>query len=458
MSRDVTLTIYDTGSREKRVFEPIDAANVRLYACGPTVYDYAHIGNGRTAVTFDLVFRVLRYVYGAEHVTYVRNITDIDDKIMARAVERGISIRELTNGTAEVYQKDMAGLGALPPTHEPRATDYVDGMVAMVQTLIDKGHAYEAEGHVLFDVSSDKEYGQLSGRSLDDMIAGARVEVAPYKRNATDFVLWKPSDDDMPGWDSPWGNGRPGWHLECSVMSEKLLGETFDIHGGGIDLTFPHHENEVAQSTCAHDGAALANYWMHGGFLQVDGEKMSKSLGNFLVVHDLLQDWPGEALRLHLFMTHYRQPLNWTGEGVREAKAILDRWYKVTAGAGDVTGDDVPADVAAALLDDFNTPQALAVMHGLNSEAQKGNADAARALKASGQLLGLFGQSAEEWAAWRPQSSAIDDAQVEDMIAARNAARKAKDFAEADRLRDELTAMGVEIKDGPEGTTWSVAP
>ncbi len=458
MSRDVTLTIYDTGSREKRVFEPIDAANVRLYACGPTVYDYAHIGNGRTAVTFDLVFRVLRYVYGVEHVTYVRNITDIDDKIMARAVERGISIRELTNGTAEVYQKDMAGLGALTPTHEPRATDYVDGMVAMVQTLIDKGHAYETEGHVLFDVSSDKDYGQLSSRSLDDMIAGARVEVAPYKRNATDFVLWKPSDDDMPGWDSPWGNGRPGWHLECSVMSEKLLGETFDIHGGGIDLTFPHHENEVAQSTCAHDGAALANYWMHGGFLQVDGEKMSKSLGNFLVVHDLLQDWPGEALRLHLFMTHYRQPLNWTAEGVREAKAILDRWYKVTAGAGDVTGDDVPADVAAALLDDFNTPQALAVMHGLNSEAQKGSEDAARALKASGQLLGLFGQSAEEWAAWRPQSSAIDDTQVEDMIAARNAARKAKDFAEADRLRDELTAMGVEIKDGPEGTTWSVAP
>ena len=458
MSRDVTLTIYDTGRREKRVFEPIDAANVRLYACGPTVYDYAHIGNGRTAVTFDLVFRMLRYAYGVEHVTYVRNITDIDDKIMARAAERGISIRELTNGTAEVYQKDMAGLGALPPTHEPRATDYVDGMVAMVQTLIDKGHAYEAEGHVLFDVSSDKDYGQLSGRSLDDMIAGARVEVAPYKRNATDFVLWKPSDDDMPGWDSPWGNGRPGWHLECSVMSEKLLGETFDIHGGGIDLAFPHHENEVAQSTCAHDGAALANYWMHGGFLQVDGEKMSKSLGNFLVVHDLLQDWPGEALRLHLFMTHYRQPLNWTAEGVREAKAILDRWYKVTAGAGDVTGDDVPADVAAALLDDFNTPQALAVMHGFNSEAQKGSEDAARALKASGQLLGLFGQSAEEWAAWRPQSSAIDDAQVEDMIAARNAARKAKDFAEADRLRDELTAMGVEIKDGPEGTTWSVAP
>lgn len=458
MSRDVTLSLYDTGLRHKRVFEPIDAANVRLYACGPTVYDYAHIGNGRTAVTFDLVFRVLRYVYGADHVTYVRNITDIEDKIMARAKRDGVSIRELTNGTAKVYQEDMAGLGCMPPTHEPRATDYVDGMIAMISKLIELGHAYEAEGHVLFDVSSDKNYGNLSGRSLDDMIAGARVEVAPYKRNATDFVLWKPSDDDMPGWDSPWGKGRPGWHIECSVMGEHLLGETFDIHGGGIDLAFPHHENELAQSSCCHGGAKLANYWMHGGFLQVDGEKMSKSLGNFLVVHDLLADWPGEALRLHLFMTHYRQPLNWTAEGVREAKGILDRWYKVTADAGDVTEDDVPMEVAAALLDDLNTPQVLAVMHGLYSEAQKGDAKAAKALKASGSLLGLFAQSTNEWLDWRPASSSIDDARVEEMIAARNAARKAKDFAEADRLRDELMAMGVEIKDGPEGTTWSVAP
>lgn len=457
MSRHVTLSLHDTSTREKRVFEPIDPANVRLYACGPTVYDFAHIGNGRTAVTFDLTFRVLRYVYGEDHVTYVRNITDIEDKIMARARRDGVTIRELTNGTAKVYQDDMAGLGCLPPTHEPRATDYVDGMIAMISRLIDLGHAYEAEGHVLFDVSSDKNYGSLSGRSLDDMIAGARVEVAPYKRNATDFVLWKPSDADMPGWESPWGKGRPGWHIECSVMGEHLLGETFDIHGGGIDLAFPHHENEVAQSSCAHGGAKLANYWMHGGFLQVDGEKMSKSLGNFLVVHDLLGDWPGEALRLHLFMTHYRQPLNWTADGVREAKGILDRWYASTAEVGDVTADDVPESVAAALLDDLNTPQALAALHKLCSESQKGDAAAARALKASGRLIGLFGQTAEQWAAWRPATSTVDDAQVESLIAARKAARDEKDFAEADRIRDELTALGIEIKDGPDGTTWTVA-
>lgn len=457
MARHVTLSLHDTSSRTKRVFEPIDPANVRLYACGPTVYDFAHIGNGRTAVTFDLVFRVLRYVYGDEHVTYVRNITDIEDKIMARAKRDGVSIRELTNGTAKVYQDDMAGLGSLPPTHEPRATDYVDGMIEMISKLIDLGHAYEAEGHVLFDVSSDKNYGSLSGRSLDDMIAGARVEVAPYKRNATDFVLWKPSDEDMPGWESPWGKGRPGWHIECSVMGEHLLGDTFDIHGGGIDLSFPHHENELAQSSCSHGGAKLANYWMHGGFLQVEGEKMSKSLGNFLVVHDLLGDWPGEALRLHLFMTHYRQPLNWTVEGVREAKGILDRWYASTADVGEVTADDVPESVTSALLDDLNTPQALAALHKLCGESQKGSEEAARALKASGQLMGLFGHTAEEWAAWRPATSTVDDAQVESLIAARKQARDEKDFAEADRIRDELTALGIEIKDGPDGTTWTVA-
>jgi len=457
MARDVTLSLYDTSAREKRVFEPIDPANVRLYACGPTVYDFAHIGNGRTAVTFDLLFRVLRYVYGVDHVTYVRNITDIEDKIMARAVRDGVSIRELTDKTAAIYQADMGGLGNLEPSHEPRATDYIPGMIAMISTLIDKGHAYEAEGHVLFDVASDTNYGCLSGRSLDDMIAGARVEVAPYKRNATDFVLWKPSDADMPGWESPWGKGRPGWHIECSVMGEALLGETFDIHGGGIDLAFPHHENEVAQSTCAHDGASLANYWMHGGFLQVDGEKMSKSLGNFLVVHDLLDDWPGEALRLHLFMTHYRQPLNWTVDGVREAKGILDRWYGSIAEVGDVSADEVPDSVSGALLDDLNTPQALAALHKLCGDSQKGSNEAARALKASGMLIGLFNQTSAAWASWRPASASVDDARIERLIAERNAARKDKDFAEADRIRDELTDMGIEIKDGPDGTTWSVA-
>ncbi len=458
MPRDVTLTFHDTATRKKRAFEPIDAGNVRLYACGPTVYDYAHIGNGRTAVTFDLVFRVLRWVYGEDHVTYVRNITDVEDKILDRAAKEGISIRELTDRTTDIYQADMHGLGNLSPTHEPRATDYIGGMIAMIEKLIEKGAAYEAEGHVLFDVSSDKDYGKLSGRSLDDMIAGARVEVAPYKRNATDFVLWKPSPGDMHGWESPWGNGRPGWHTECCVMSESLLGETFDIHGGGIDLTFPHHENEVAQSECVHDGAPLANYWMHGGFLQVDGEKMSKSLGNFLVVHDLLDDWPGEALRLHLFMTHYRQPLNWTADGVREAKGILDRWYAVTADAGGVTGGDVPEAVSKALADDLNTPAALAAMHALASDAAKGSNEAARALKAAGQLIGLFGQSAEEWKAWRPANAAVDEGEIERLITARSDARKAKDFAEADRIRDELAAKGIEIKDGPQGTTWSFAP
>ncbi len=455
MSRDVTLSLHDTSTRKKRAFEPIDPANVRLYACGPTVYDFAHIGNGRTAVTFDLLFRVLRYVYGDDHVTYVRNITDIEDKIMDRAKRDGVTIRELTNGTAKVYQNDMAGLGCMPPTHEPRATDYVDGMSKMISRLVDLGHAYEAEGHVLFDVSSDKNYGCLSGRSLDDMIAGARVEVAPYKRNATDFVLWKPSDEDMPGWESPWGKGRPGWHIECSVMGEHLLGETFDIHGGGIDLAFPHHENEVAQSSCAHGGATLANYWMHGGFLQVGGEKMSKSLGNFMTVHDLLGEWPGEALRLQMFMTHYRQPLNWTGDSVSEAKRILDRWYESTAEVGDVTADDVPESVTSALLDDLNMPQVLAALHKLCGESQKGSAEAARALKASGQLVGLFGQTAEEWAAWRPAMSNVDDAQVENLIAARKQARDEKDFAEADRIRDELNRLGIEIKDGPDGTTWT---
>lgn len=457
MPRDLILSIYDTATRKKRVFEPIDAGNVRLYACGPTVYEYAHIGNGRTAVTFDLLFRVLRHVYGASNVTYVRNITDIEDKIIARASRDGVTIRELTNQTAAVYQQDMADLGNLPPTHEPRATDFIPGIIAMIDALVRKGHAYAAQGHVLFDVSSDARYGSLSGRSLDDMIAGARVEVAPYKRNPTDFVLWKPSDDDVPGWPSPWGRGRPGWHIECSVMGEALLGTTFDIHGGGIDLAFPHHENEVAQSTCAHDGAPLANYWMHGGYLQVAGEKMSKSLGNFLIARDLLRQWPGEALRLHLFMTHYRQPLNWTEDGVREAKGILDRWYTCIAHAGDVSADDVPDSVRSALLDDLNTPQALAALHDLYGEGRKSGA-AARALKAAGQLIGLFGHSAHAWARWRPAASTLDDGEIERRIAARTAARQDKDFAQADRIRDELAALGIEIKDGPQGTTWSFAP
>ncbi|MFP4003862.1 MAG: cysteine--tRNA ligase, partial [Alphaproteobacteria bacterium] len=320
----MTLQLYNTLTHEKAPFEPLDPERVRVYACGPTVYDYAHIGNARTFTAFDLLFRVLRHEYGPEHVVYARNITDIDDKIMERAVERGKSIAEVTERTTQQFHADMAALNLLEPTLEPRATDHVPQMVAMIERLVELGYAYEAQGHVLFSVASDKSYGTLSRRSVDDMIAGARVEVAPYKQDPMDFVLWKPSTEDQPGWDSPWGKGRPGWHLECSAMTATHFGEVFDIHCGGVDLIFPHHENEIAQSTCAHGTELMARVWMHAGFLQVEGEKMSKSLGNFLTVHDLLRRFPGEVLRLHLLMTQYRQPLNWTEAGVREAWTVLD--------------------------------------------------------------------------------------------------------------------------------------
>src|SRR5579863_3725878 len=331
------LKLYDTLTREKRVFRPLDPQNVRMYVCGPTVYDFAHIGNARPVIVFDVLFRLLRHLYGEKHVTYVRNITDIDDKINARAKERlgGRNVpildvvRELTNETGRIYDADVAALGNLPPTQTPRATEHVAGMIAMIETLIARGHAYVAEGHVLFDVSSKPDYGKLARRSLDEMIAGARVDVAPYKRNAMDFVLWKPSDAETPGWDSPWGVGRPGWHIECSAMSESLLGESFDIHGGGIDLVFPHHENEIAQSESAHAGAPPAQIWMHNGFLQVEGEKMSKSLGNFLTIRDLLKDWPGEVLRFNMLRTHYRQPMDWTFQGMKESWTTLERFYGI---------------------------------------------------------------------------------------------------------------------------------
>lgn len=447
------LQFYNTASRKKEVFTPIDPDNVRVYACGPTVYDYAHIGNGRSFVTFDLLFRLLRHVYGAEHVTYVRNITDIDDKIMDRAAERGATIAEVTAETANAFFGDMATLGLLEPTHQPRATDYIDGMIEMIGTLMEKNYAYEAEGHVLFEVKKDNHYGKLSNRSLDDMIAGARVEVAPYKRDPMDFVLWKPSSDEQPGWDSPWGRGRPGWHLECSVMSEAFLGQTFDVHAGGVDLIFPHHENEVAQSRCCHGGATMANYWIHGGFLQVEGEKMSKSLGNFKTVHDLVREWPGEAMRLHIMTSHYRQSMNFSADGIREAKAILDRWYRVVA---DVEPGEVDEAFLGTLLDDMNVPGALAELHRLAGEAGKGDDEAATVLKASANLLGLLQLETEAWEAWRPEGLELDEAKIAQLVEARNAARTAKDFAQSDRIRDELKDMGIAIKDGPEGTTWEL--
>ena len=451
------LKLYDTLTREKRAFAPLDPANVRMYVCGPTVYDYAHIGNARPVIVFDVLYRLLRHLYGPEHVKYVRNITDVDDKINARAAERGISIRELTEETYANFKSDVQALGCMPPTVEPRATEHIEEMKTLIERLVREGHAYVAEGHVLFNVPSMPDYGQLSKRPLDEMVAGARVEVAPYKKDAQDFVLWKPSKPGDPAWPSPCSidvPGRPGWHIECSAMSWKHLGETFDIHGGGIDLVFPHHENEIAQSRCAFHAPVMANYWMHNGFLQVEGEKMSKSLGNFVTIHELLKDWPGEVVRFAMLQTHYRQPINWTVAGLRDAQKVLDHWYVLTA---ECEPGYVCSDAVDALLDDLNTPKAFAALHELRAEAAKGAKPAAACLKASGQLIGLLQRRAEEWSSFRPASMEIDEAAVARLIEARAAARKAKDFKESDRIRDELTSMGVVLKDSKEGTTWEIA-
>jgi len=452
------LRLYDTLTREKRTFAPIDPARVRMYVCGPTVYDFAHIGNARPVIVFDVLFRLLRHVYGEKQVTYVRNITDVDDKINARAAERGVSIREVTEETYKNFKEDVAALGCLPPTAEPRATEHIGEMKALIERLVKSGNAYVAEDHVLFHVASMKDYGRLSNRSLDEMIAGARVEVAPFKKDPMDFVLWKPSDPGEPAWPSPAGiekAGRPGWHIECSAMSWKHLGETFDIHGGGIDLVFPHHENEIAQSRCAFQTPVMANYWMHNGFLQVEGEKMSKSLGNFVTIHELLKDWPGEVVRFTMLQTHYRQPINWTLGGLREAQKSLDHWYKLTS---DSAPGYLCADAVDALLDDLNTPKAFAAMHELRTEAAKGTKPAAASLKASAQLIGLLQLSSAQWLGFRPASVAVDENKVVSLIEARNSARKAKNFKEADRIRDELKAMGIELEDTKDGKTqWKVA-
>jgi cysteinyl-tRNA synthetase len=451
------LKLYDTLKREKRTFTPIDPARVRMYVCGPTVYDFAHIGNARPVIVFDVLFRLLRHVYGEKLVTYVRNITDVDDKINARAAERRISIREVTEETYRNFKEDVAALGCLPPTAEPRATEHIEEMKALIERLLKSGNAYVAEDHVLFHVASMKDYGRLSNRSLDEMIAGARVEVAPFKKDPMDFVLWKPSGPGEPAWPSPAGiktPGRPGWHIECSAMSWKHLGETFDIHGGGIDLVFPHHENEIAQSRCAFHTPVMANFWMHNGFLQVEGEKMSKSLGNFVTVHELLKDWPGEVVRFTMLQTHYRQPMNWTLAGLREAEKNLEHWYGLT---GDATPGYLCADTIDALLDDLNTPKAFAALHELRGEATKGAKPAAASLKASAQLIGLLQLSQAQWTAFRPESAAVDETRVVSLIEARDTARRTRNFKEADRIRDELTAMGVVLKDSKDGTTWEIA-
>lgn len=449
------LHITNTLSRQKEEFKPIDPMHIKMYVCGPTVYDYAHIGNARPVVVFDTLYRLLKRHY--PKVTYARNITDVDDKIMAKAKESGESIESVTTRTAQAYHDDMAALNALSPNIEPLCTQHIPQMITMIEGLIAGGHAYAVDGHVLFHVPSMPNYGELSRRSRDELIAGARVEVAPYKKDAADFVLWKPSASDQVGWESPWGRGRPGWHIECSAMAKEHLGETFDIHGGGLDLIFPHHENEIAQSRCSHHGAPLANYWMHNGFLTINNDKMSKSLGNFLTVHELLKKYPGEAIRLVLLSAHYRQPLDFSEEALASAKATLDRWYgalrSISAPAAEV---GVAEDFEAALLDDLNTPQAIALMHQkigqLNEHKTAGVRDG---VLACAHALGLLQQDAEAWFRWAPQGQVgLSDADVESQIAARLAARQNKNFAESDRIRDSLKAQGVILEDSATGTTW----
>jgi len=439
----MTLRLFNTLTKTKDNFAPLDAKNVRMYVCGPTVYDFAHIGNARPVIVFDVLFRLLRHVYGDAHVTYVRNITDVDDKINARAAERGISIRELTEETARIYNEDVAALGNLLPTVAPRATDHIAQMIRIIEQLIVAGHAYAADGHVLFDVSSKADYGKLSRRSLDEMLAGARVEVAPYKKNPMDFVLWKPSEAALPGWDSPWGRGRPGWHIECSAMAGEYLGETFDIHGGGIDLQFPHHENEIAQSEGAHHGHALAKVWMHNGFLQVEGEKMSKSLGNFITIRQALGDEKGDVIRFNMLKTHYRQPIDWTRQSLTESFNTLTTWYGSSSfpASGEFSGK-----VLDALLDDLNTPKAMAELHTLYREQRY------EELGSNLRALGFTGDAENR----KRAGNLVAEDFVVQQIAARNAARAAKDFKESDRIRDDLLSKGIVLKDGPQGTTWEV--
>ncbi len=453
------LTLHNTLTRRKEEFVPQDPERVTMYACGPTVYNYAHIGNARPAVIFDLLHRLLERRY--PNVIYARNITDVDDKINAAAHEQGIEIGVITKRFTEAYHADMAALGVGKPTVEPRATDHMAEIIAMIETLIERGHAYAAEGHVLFDVTTFDDYGALSRRDRREMVAGARVEVAPYKKSPGDFVLWKPSDDTQPGWDSPWGRGRPGWHIECSAMSAAHLGEVIDIHAGGQDLVFPHHENEVAQSRCCHGSETFARYWLHNGFVTVEKRKMSKSLGNTQIVHDLLEDWPGEAMRYLLLSAHYRQPLDWSESALVQAVTTLDRLYRTMA-ESDASDDDADADTAVleALDDDLNTPAALAELNRLSREtAHAEGAERVRkaaVLKASGEVLGLL-QDPDGWRAARTDAvTDVDGEEIERLIAERNTARTARDFATADRIRDELDARGIELEDGPDGTRWQV--
>lgn len=492
------IYLQNTLTRKKELFTPQQPDRVTYYVCGPTVYNHPHIGNARPAVVFDVLYRLLCHVYGKAHVVYVRNFTDVDDKINAAAAEQGVPIGEITGKFIKIYQDETDALAILRPTVEPRVTQHIPQIIAQIQALIDAGNAYEAEGHVLFNVPSYENYGALSRRSRDDMIAGARIDVAPYKRDPADFVLWKPSDATQPGWDSPWGRGRPGWHIECSAMAETHLGETIDIHGGGNDLVFPHHENEIAQGTCAHHGKQYARYWVHNGMVQVEGRKMAKSVGNVLLIHDLLEQHHPEVLRFVLLSAHYRQPLDWTADGVAQAKATLDRLYGLLRDVADVAAAPVTDDdpdfgrFIAALADDLNTPKAFAEVHAIaralrgvvNDPSKRGRLKSV--LLESGKVLGVLQGDPEAWfketthnltashltlpapilgsptldvVPKNPPYSAnqLSELQIEALIADRQAARKAKNFAEADRIRDDLAAEGIVLEDGPGGTAWKRA-
>jgi cysteinyl-tRNA synthetase len=466
---NMALRLHNSLTRRVEPFTPTDPGRVTMYLCGPTVYSYVHIGNARGPVVFDVLARLLRRTHG---LVYARNITDVDDKISTAALEAGVPISDIADKYADIYREDMATLGVAPPDVEPRATQHISAIVAMCGNLIASGHAYAAEGHVLFDVAKFADYGKLSGRSTDEMIAGARIEVAPYKHNPADFVLWKPSTPDLPGWDSPWGRGRPGWHIECSAMAAAHLGETIDIHAGGVDLVFPHHENEIAQSTCAHGGKTFARYWLHNGMLTFGGAKMSKSVGNVKQLHALLQQYPPEALRYALLSAHYRQPLDWSDALIEQSIATLDRLYGTLR---DLAEHDAKLaistrDVEDALEDDLNTPRALAALNGLALEARqllereprplsdRAIAELCRIkadLLGSGALLGLLQQDPEAW--FKRGSEQVDAARVESLIEARRAARASRDFARADAIRAELAAMGIAIEDGAEGTRWKIA-
>jgi len=460
----MTLVLHDTMARAKRPFVPVNAQRVTMYVCGPTVYNFAHIGNARPVVVFDVLFRLLRRLYGADHVVYAANVTDVDDRINQKAMDEGVPIGVVTDRYLEAYNADMAVLGALRPTFQPRATQTMETIAAMIARLVQHGAAYAAEGHVLFDTQAYGDYGKLSGRSLDDMIAGARVEVAPYKRHPADFVLWKPSKPGEPVWESPFGPGRPGWHIECSAMIEEVLGLPIDIHGGGADLIFPHHENELAQGVCAKEGMCAddapgyANYWLHNGFLNMDAEKMSKSLGNVELVHDLIRRAPGEALRWALLASHYRQPLAWTGEAITQARAALDNLYGALRRAADVPAEgEAPSEAfMEALNDDLNTPRANAELFALARRLETGTpAERAKAkgeLLASGALAGFLQADPEAW--FRGGADAALTAKIDALIARRVAARAAKDWASADAIRAELTALNVEVMDNPTGATW----